>query len=399
MTVKRKVSEIKPILPPAHLRSKLKVCAYVRVSTGHEKQLDSLENQRQYYERIITANPEYEFCGIFSDAGISGGKKQRPEFQAMLREARNGNIDIIMTKSISRFARNTVLLLEAVRELKVLGVGVIFEEQRINTLSSDGELMLTVLASVAEEERKSVCGNVRWAVRSRYKRGEAMINANQLLGYAKDEKGHLIVNEEQAEIVRLIYKKYLKGISAYQLAKELNECNIPTYTNFPWSSQRILRILSNEKYKGDCLMQKSFVNDNGKLVRNKGQCDQYYIEDNHPAIISKKQWQSAQQLRKDRKPKSYPFSGRLHCPLCGAVLIRKASAWGVDWECVTYLHHGKVTCHGIRVPEDNLNKITRKEHFNGHWVVEEETDETKGKREKGYNLVSADGYSFGGLRR
>ncbi|QNO17870.1 recombinase family protein [Caproicibacterium amylolyticum] len=394
---KRSISEIVQTRTPSHLVSKLKVCAYIRVSTEHEKQLNSLENQRQYYERLINANPEYEFCGIFSDAGISGAKENRPGFQSMLAEARNGGLNLILTKSISRFARNTVLLLESVRELKMLGVGVIFEEHHINTLSSDGELMLTVLASIAEEEHKSVCGNVQWAIRSRYKRGCAMIDTNRLIGYDKDENGNLVINEEQAEIVRLIFKRYLDGIRAYQLAKELNSMNIPTYTNKPWSSSRILRIVSNEKYKGGCLMQKSFVDERGKSVRNEGQRDQYYIEGNHPALISKELWQSAQCLRESRKPKSYPFSGRLHCPLCGAVLIRKASRWGVDWECGTYLHNGKAACTGIRIPEDILDRIAA-EHFHGHWVVTGESNEAKSKREKSYTLVPAAGYPFGESR-
>jgi site-specific DNA recombinase len=395
MAVKRKVSEITPNRAPSHLRPKLRVCAYIRVSTGNEKQLDSLENQRQYYEHIISANPEYQFCGIFSDAGISGSKENRPGFQSMLAEARNGNLNLIMTKSISRFARNTILLLESVRELKMLGVGVIFEEQHINTLSSDGELMLTVLASIAEEERKSVCGNVQWAVRSRYKRGDAMIDTNRLLGYNKDKNGGLIIDEEQAEIVRLIYKRYIDGISAYQLAKELNQMGTPTYTNKPWSSGRILRIISNEKYKGDCLMQKSFVDDCGKQVQNNGQRDQYYIECNHSAIIGNEQWKAAQELRNNRKPKTYPISGRLHCPLCCAVLIRKTSKWGVDWECGTYLHNRKYACPGIRIPEDILNLIVTEEHLHGHWVLEEKSDEAKSKREKSYTLVPAAGYLFG----
>jgi site-specific DNA recombinase len=391
---KRRISEITQSCF-TELHPKLKVCAYIRVSTEHEKQLDSLENQRQYYERMIGANPEYEFCGIFSDAGISGSKVNRPGFQAMLAEARKGKVNLILTKSISRFARNTVLLLEAVRELKALGVGVIFEEHHINTLSSDGELMLTVLASIAEEERKSVCSNVQWSVQKRYQRGDAMIDTNRLLGYGKDKSGNLIIDEEQAEIIRLIYIKYLSGISAYQIAKGLNRLGVPTYADKPWSSHRILSIISNEKYMGDCLMQKTFIDDCGKQVQNKGQRDRYYIENHHPSIVSKTDWEKARKLRKSRKTKSYTFSGRLHCPNCGAVLIRKASRWGVDWECGTYLHNGKAACAGIRIPEEILNEIAAEEHLQGHWVVEEEKDEAKSKREKSYTLIPAAGYPFG----
>ena len=225
-----------------------------------------------------------------------------------------------------------------------------------------------------------------------------LIDTNRLLGYDKDENGNLVINEEQAEIVRLIFKRYLDGIRAYQLAKELNSMNIPTYTNKPWSSSRILNIISNEKYKGDCLLQKSFVDDYGKSVRNEGQLDKYYIEDNHPALINKELWQSAQRLRECRKPKIYPFSGWLHCPLCGAILIRKASRWGVDWECGTYLHNGKTACTGIRIPENILNRIAAEEHFHGHWVVTEESNEAKNKWEKSYTLVPSAGYPFGESR-
>ena len=283
------------------LQQRLRVCAYVRVSTGHEKQLNSLDNQTNYYTRIITVNPEYQFCGVYSDSGISGSKENRPGFIAMLESARNGEIDLILTKSISRFARNTVLLLKTVRELKVLGVGVIFEEQKINTLSSDGELMLTVLASIAEEERKAVSGNIKWSIRKCYEQGNALINANHLLGYDKDTNGKLVINKEQAKVVTLIFKRYLEGDSGYKIANELNESNIPTYINKPWSGQRILRIISNEKYMGACVMQKSYINENGKQVKNCGEFDKFYIENHHPPIINKEQWEQAQEIREKRK--------------------------------------------------------------------------------------------------
>lgn len=303
----KRVHRIDAASSPARLGLKRQVCAYIRVSTGHEKQLDSLENQRQYYERLITSNPKYEFRGIFSDAGISGAKEERPGFSDMLAQAREGNIDVILTKSISRFARNTVLLLKAVRELKSLGVAVVFEEQHINTLSADGELMLSVLASIAEEERKAVCGNVSWAIRSRYKRGEVSIDTNRLLGYDKDENRVLVINEEQADIVRLIFSRYLSGASAKKIAKELNAGRVPTFTDYPWSGQRILRIIGNEKYIGDCLLQKFYVDERGTLVRNRGQIDRYYLSESHPAIVSREDWQRAQEIKINYAKKSYPY--------------------------------------------------------------------------------------------
>jgi len=191
----RTVTEITRRPKPLFLTTRLKVCAYVRVSTDSREQLSSLENQTQYYEGLISSNPDYQYCGIFSDAGISGARENRPGFLAMMEKARSGEIDLIITKSISRFARNTLLLLRYVRELRDIGVGIIFEEEMVHTLRSEGELMLTVLAAIAEEERKSVCSNVQWAMQNKCRRGEVMVDTKRLLGYDKDAKGNLVINE------------------------------------------------------------------------------------------------------------------------------------------------------------------------------------------------------------
>jgi DNA invertase Pin-like site-specific DNA recombinase len=356
----RNIIEITRRQPPLLIPARLKVCAYVRVSTDHREQMNSLENQTQYYERLISSNPDYEYRGIFSDAGISGAKENRPGFIAMMEKARSGEVDLIITKSISRFARNTLLLLKYVRELRDIGVGVIFEEEMVNTLKSEGELLLTVLAAVAEEERKSVRGNVRWAMENKCKRGEVMVDANRLLGYDKDAQGNLVINEGQAAIVRQIYRLYLKGISGYKIARILNDQNIPTYTKKPWSSQRILRIIGNEKYMGDCLMQKSFVNDNGRQIINRGQRAKYLIENNHPAIIDRKDWEAAQQIRESRRKKAYPLSSMLRCPFCGASLTRVVHErrW-VSWICATYLRKGKAKCPGMRIADGVLQEIVK----------------------------------------
>ena len=195
----------------AQEQKKLRVCAYIRVSTHHEKQLASLENQRLYYETKIKSNPEYEYSGIYSDAGVSGSKEDREGLQKMLADARSGKLDLILTKSISRFARNTKIILEYVREFQQIGVGIVFEEQGINSKTADGEVMLTILASFAEQERKNVSENVKWAMRKKFKRGEVLVDTNRFMGFIKDEEGRLIIDEEEAKIVRLIFEKYIQG--------------------------------------------------------------------------------------------------------------------------------------------------------------------------------------------
>ena len=231
-----------------------RACAYVRVSTGHSAQMHSLENQAEYYERKIKANPGYAFCGIYSDAGISGSREDRPGFLAMMEAARAGLVDIILTKSISRFARNTELLLRSVRELRSLGVGVLFEEQRIDTLSAEGELLLTILASIAEEERRSVSKNIQWSTRTGYTKGKPSNAIQRLYGFRKGKDGLIVIDPAQAEIVRRIYSLYFAGETPNYIASVLNEEKVPHDIDRPWSGQYLLRILGNERYTGDCLL-------------------------------------------------------------------------------------------------------------------------------------------------
>lgn len=374
------------LTPPKLIR----VCAYVRVSTGHEAQLSSLKNQTEYYIRKLSNLADSSFVGVFSDAGVSGTKVNRPGFNAMFEKAMAGEIDLIYTKSVSRFARNTLMLLETVRELKAIGVGVIFEEQKINTLSSEGELMLSVLAGIAEEERKSVQTNIQWMIRKNYLRGNAMLNANHLLGYDKDNAGNLMIHPEQAEIVRRIFQMYLNGYSAYGIARKFNEEKIPTYAKKPWSDQRILRIISNEKYAGSCLMQKSFVDEKGHQVRNCGERDQYWIEKSHPAIISQTDWDKAQLIQKSRARKTYPYTSLLHCAYCGSTLIRVVhqKRW-VSWMCYKYLREGKSACPGSRISEARLIELTKEHPITEPVVVKEVIDEqqpTK-RNQKNYRFI------------
>ncbi len=390
----RIITEITPIRQYIPSFKPIHVCAYVRVSTNHNEQLMSLRSQAEYYQQKFSGQPNHVLVGVFSDAGISGSKDARPGFQAMLAKAKSGEIDLIYTKSISRFARNTLLLLQTVRELRAIGVGIVFEEQNINTLRAEGELMLTVLAGIAEEERKSVRSNVQWALRNKCLRGEVMVDTNRLIGYGKDELGKLIIIPVQAKIVRKIFTIYLEGLSAYRIAQILNQKHVPTYTDRPWNSQRVLSIISNEKYMGAGHMQKSFVSESGHQVRNTGQRDQYWVDDDHPAIISRARWEKAQLIRQGRVRKIYPFTRLLFCAYCGSVMIRviHSRRW-VSWICYRYLRQGKSICIGSRISEKRLIAIEQVQPITEPVIVEEihHEKENKKRRQKDYRFKPISG--------
>ena len=358
--------EIRKLTPEGSAQSKKKrVCAYIRVSSDKEAQLDSLENQEAYFIRKYAQETGCEFVGIYSDVGISGTSENRPAFQEMLNACMCGEIDLIHTKSISRFARNTVTVLEVSRQLKSLGIGIYFEEQDINTMSAEGELMLTVLASFAQEESYNISENQKWAIQKKFARGDVMINTNRFLGYDKDKDGNLIINEKEAEIVRMIFRMYLGGDGTFRIAKKLNELGIPTVTGKQWHETTIRGMLKNEKYKGDCLLQKYYVPKvGGATVANDGKVKSYYITGNHEAIIPKEEWDAVQRLRKERAEERnidtkntqkfknrYPLSGKLICHYCGKNLRRLYAYKKFVWACSTYIDKGKKVCRGIRIPE------------------------------------------------
>ena len=358
--------EIRKLTPEGSAQSKKKrVCAYIRVSSDKEAQLDSLENQEAYFIRKYAQETGCEFVGIYSDVGISGTSENRPAFQEMLNACMCGEIDLIHTKSISRFARNTVTVLEVSRQLKSLGIGIYFEEQDINTMSAEGELMPTVLASFAQEESYNISENQKWAIQKKFARGDVMINTNRFLGYDKDKDGNLIINEKEAEIVRMIFRMYLGGDGTFRIAKKLNELGIPTVTGKQWHETTIRGMLKNEKYKGDCLLQKYYVPKvGGATVANDGKVKSYYITGNHEAIIPKEEWDAVQRLRKERAEERnidtkntqkfknrYPLSGKLICPYCGKHLRRLYAYKKYVWACSTYIDKGKKVCRGIRIPE------------------------------------------------
>lgn len=360
---------------------KKRVCAYARVSTDSESQGESLENQIEYYENLIQSNLEYEYVGVFADRGTTGTTDSRLEFQKMLGLCRMREIDLIITKSISRFARNTAIMLQIVRELKAINVEVRFEKENINTLSGDDELMLTVLSSFAQEESRNVSENIKWRIKKKFQQGELIINTTRFLGYDKDKYGDLIINPTEAEIVRRIFYEYLSGKGGFTIAKELNAEGVPTVAGGVWHDTTIMGILKNEKYKGDALLQKYYTPDYLKKcsVRNNGALDSYYIEDNHSAIISREMWEKVQDEIKRRAEakgnisgdtnkytKRYPLTGMLYCSKCGSTLRRrtwnsKHSCKKIVWQCSNYIKNGKDACSGTSIDDEVVSRLNIKE--------------------------------------
>ena len=271
----------------------LKVAAYARVSTDSEEQEDSFDRQVSYYSNYIQSNPEWEFVKVYSDPGISGTKAEsRPGFMEMMEDCRKGKINRILVKSIARFARNTVDALKYIRELKELGISVYFEAHNLDTGTSGGEVLLTILAATAEEESRTISKNIKWTYQKKFERGEFVFNYSQFLGLKKTDEGFVIV-EEEAETVRRIYREFLSGGSYQQIAKGLNEDNVKTPSGRgKFSAPVIKSILTNEKYYGACMMGKTFKPDflSKKRYKNTGQVDSYFVENALPPIVSKDIW-------------------------------------------------------------------------------------------------------------
>ena len=264
---------------------KKRVAAYCRVSTDQEEQLSSYEAQVNYYTNYIEKNPDYELAGIYADEGITGTTtKKREQFNRMIKDCNAGKIDMIITKSISRFARNTLDCLNFVRQLKDLGVGVMFEKENIFTLDGKGEVLLSILSSLAQDESRSISENSTWGIRRRFEQGKLHINHTKFLGYDKDKNGNLVVNEKQAKIVRRIYKEFLDGKGANRIARDLELSGVPNWNGkAKWYEGSIRKMLTNEKYKGDALLQKTYTVDflSKKRADNNGEVPQYYVEDSH----------------------------------------------------------------------------------------------------------------------
>ena len=347
------------------LQRKKQVAAYTRVSSGKDAMLHSLSAQVSYYNDLIQKEDGWEFVGVYSDEAITGTKEGRADFQRMLADCRNGKIDMIITKSISRFARNTVTLLETVRMLKALGVDVFFEEQNIHTMSADGELMLTILASYAQEESLSASENQKWRSKKNFEEG--MPWCGRMLGY-RIRDGQYYIIEDEAEIVRCIYREYLDGAGPGGIANRLTEDGIPTRNGGIWQPQTIATILRNYTYTGNLLLQKTFRENHitKKTIRNTGQKTQYLLEEAHEAIIPLETFEAVQaeierriDSRKNTPPAkpTFPYTGIIQCAKCGKNYRRKTTAGRVSWICATFNTRGKKYCASKQIPEATLDAL------------------------------------------
>ena len=344
----------------------LRVCAYARVSSGKDAMLHSLSAQVSYYNNLIQSHAGWLYCGVYSDEAITGTKSQRDGFQRMLASCRAGEIDLIITKSISRFARNTVTLLETVRELKSLGVDVFFEEQNIHTMSVDGELMLTILASYAQEESLSASENQKWRIRKAFESGE-LVNLRFLFGYSITADG-IQVNEKEAAVVREIFTRFNGGESLSSISRDLNDRGCERPLGGTWCADRIRNLLSNEKYTGNALLQKQYRKNHidKKLVPNRGELPMYYVTGSHEPIIDQAAFDKAQvrlnklarQAENRRKPTRSTFSGLIRCGLCGSAYKRVTCRSKHFWNCTTFQTKGKSECAAKRIPEETLEALT-----------------------------------------
>ena len=364
----RKISKIEPKLPVIQARKK--VAAYARVSRDTERLMHSVSAQVSYYSALIQKNPEWEYAGVYADMGISGtDTSKRGEFLRMLADCEEGKIDIILTKSISRFARNTVDLLETVRHLKDLGIEVRFEKEHIHSLSEDGELMLTLLASFAQEESRSISENVKWGVRKRFQSGEIGAANKHILGYRYDDglRKYVIIPEE-AEAVRWMFQMYIDGVSLRGIAESMNSAGIRTTLGNDFQEASVRQLIFNEVYAGDIRRQKCYMADpiTKTKVKNCGELPQYYMADCHEAIIDRETYakvQAEMERRAGLVNPTYPFTGKIKCGICGQSFTRrKGTTKGkeyVSWFCRAKKEVG-MTCTSRNYSEQNLMEICAK---------------------------------------
>ena len=359
--MERVVQKVK--FPPRQPKLK-RVAAYARVSSVKDAMLHSLAAQVEYYSNYIRHHPGWEYVGVYADEAKTGTKDSREQFQQLLADCKTGKIDHILTKSISRMARNTVTLLETVRELKAMGITVYFEEQNIDTGTDDGEMMLSILASYAQEESLSASENQKWRVRQNFENGQPW--RGFMLGY-RYKDGQYIVVPEEAEIVRSIYADFLGGKGVTAIMKRLNKEGILTQQGFTWHKSAITRVLKNYTYTGNLLLQTKFRENHltKRTLVNHGQLPQYHATDTHEPIIDIGTYNSvqlemhrrAQKYGKQQTSEKYPFSGMITCAGCGKHYRRKVTATGPVWICSTYNTHGKAACSSKAIPESTLMEI------------------------------------------
>ncbi|MBR0380482.1 MAG: recombinase family protein [Mogibacterium sp.] len=355
---------------PIHKVKKRRVAGYARVSTDHEEQASSYEAQVDYYTAYINSRDDWEFVGIYTDEGISAtNTKKREGFRTMISDALEGKIDLIITKSVSRFARNTVDSLTTVRQLKDAGIEIYFEKENIWTLDSKGELLITIMSSLAQEESRSISENVTWGHRKRFADGKVSFAYSNFLGLDYDwDNKKLVVNEEQAEVVRLIFRLFLEGLTPHAIAKDLTRRGIKSPMGKDiWRQGTVDRILRNEKYKGDALLQKQVTVDflQKKVKKNEGEAPQYYVKDNHEAIIEPEIFDMVQVELEKRKNSTHRYSGvsifssKIKCGDCGAYYGSKVWHSNDKYRRVIYRCNNKYkgcTCQTPHVTEEEVKE-------------------------------------------
>jgi len=366
----RKVTKIEQNSQNIAYNNKPRVVAYCRVSTDSDEQLASFSAQVEHYTDYINSNPEWSFAGVYADEGISGTKKEnRTELLRLLTDCENRKIDLVITKSISRLARNTTDCLEIVRRLVSLGIGIFFEKENINTLNSEGELMLSILSSFAAEESSSISQNVKWSIKKRFDNGEFKLSVPP---YGYDYNGEtLVIKTEQAEIVKRIFKEALNGHGSRAIATGLNKDDISPLRSEKWTSSTILGMLVNEKYIGDAIFQKTYSDDNYRRFRNYGEQNQYYVKDNHEAIISREDFEAVavnitqralekgNTGEKGKYHSQYTFSGRIICGECGGKFKRRVNMKNkgeqyIAWCCSTHLNSNGRECSMLFIRDEHI---------------------------------------------
>lgn len=354
-----------------------RVAAYVRVSTDGDEQLESFQSQKQYYQDKISENRDWVMVGIYADEAITGTKvDKREQFQRMIQDCMDGKIDVIMTKSVSRFSRNTVDILQYVRLLKGKGIAVIFEKENINTLTEQGEMMLTLMGTLAQNEVESTSKNVKLGIKMKMKRGELM-GFNGCLGYDyHPEDKTITVNEAEAETVRLIFELYLQGYGTYTIAKRLEALGkVNKKGVVKWTDSGVRGIIKNEKYKGDLLLQKTITTDpiSKRRIENFGEEEQYYVHDHHEPIVSREVWEQAKEIRlsrnhpsnmkadgkREKYTKKYAFSSMCECGFCGTKLTRRTFHSGSKyetpvWYCRNAANKGKHNCPNSKSMRESI---------------------------------------------
>lgn len=359
-----KIHKIDPIIPKLH--EKKRVAAYARVSSLTDKTQNSLSLQISYYSSYIQNNEEWQYAGVYIDEGISGtSTDRRTGIQRLIKDCNDGKIDLILTKSVSRFARNTVDTLNLTRHLRDIGVDIYFERENIHSISQEGELLLTLLAAFAQAESQNISENIKWRVRKRFKLGIPH-GHKAPYGYKWNGDGFIII-PEQGKIVKEIYKRYLDGQSAYSIAKLLEKRGVKGQSGVPMDGSTMKNILSNTSYTGTMLLQKHFIDENHKRKKNKGELPMYAVEGMFEPLVSKADFEQTQMIMKKRaesmpnkNPKLTAFSGIVKCANCNCSVSRRTSKYGKQWKCNNRERKGAAVCDLKNIHEVELESAAMK---------------------------------------